>query len=221
MAIGGGEVASYKGGGECHILAMGWWNTDFTLGVVNFWGGDSLGWWTSKVVNVWGGECLGWWMSGVVNVWFYTGGGERLGWWMSGVVNVWGGEGLRCWTSGVENLWFYTGGGERLRWWTSDVVNVWVVNVLQSSLSLSHHCTTIMGLSVHRKYLMQPLYQVNTFPLIAKYKSKSTLGQKQSPWQLYLHVLKVWSNLLTGRHFRNWTHWQLSILGSRLWGAIA
>ena len=24
MAIGGGEVASYKGGGECHILAMGW-----------------------------------------------------------------------------------------------------------------------------------------------------------------------------------------------------
>ena len=119
MAIGGGEVASYKGGGECHILAMGWWNTDFTLGVVNFWGGDSLGWWTSKVVNVWGGECLGWWMSGVVNVWFYTGGGERLGWWISGVVNVWGGEGLRCWTSGVVNVWFYTGGGERLRWWMS------------------------------------------------------------------------------------------------------
>ena len=81
------------------------------------------------------------------------------------------------------------------------------------SLSLSHHCTTIMGLSVHRKYLMQPLYQVNTFPLIAKYKSKSTLGQKQGPWQLYLHVLKVWSNLLTGRHFRNWIYWQLSILG--------
>ena len=24
MAIGGGEVASYKGGGECHILALGW-----------------------------------------------------------------------------------------------------------------------------------------------------------------------------------------------------
>ena len=30
------------------------------------WGGDSLGWWTSDftlgVVNVWGGECLGWWI---------------------------------------------------------------------------------------------------------------------------------------------------------------
>ena len=46
------------------------------------------------------------------------------------------------------------------------------------SLSFSHQCTTIMGLSVHRKYLMQPLYQVNTFPMIAKNKSKSTLGQK-------------------------------------------
>ena len=84
---------------------------------------------------------------------------------------------------------------------------------LSSPLFPSHQCTTIMGLSVHRKYLMQPLYQVNTFPLIAKYKSKSTLGQKQGPWQLYLHVLKVWSNLLTGRHFRNWIYWQLSILG--------
>ena len=24
MAVRGGEVASYKGGGECHILAKGW-----------------------------------------------------------------------------------------------------------------------------------------------------------------------------------------------------
>ena len=56
----------------------------FTLGVVNVWGDERLGWWTSEVVNVWGGERLGWWTSdftqGVVNVW----GGERLGWWMSG-----------------------------------------------------------------------------------------------------------------------------------------
>ena len=43
MAIGGGEVASYKGDDECHILAMGWRKTDFTLGVVNVWGGECLG----------------------------------------------------------------------------------------------------------------------------------------------------------------------------------
>ena len=58
---------------------LGWWRSDFTLGVVNVWGGERLGWWTSEVVNVWGGERLGWWTSdftqGVVNVW----GGECLG----------------------------------------------------------------------------------------------------------------------------------------------
>ena len=143
MAIGGGEVASYKGGGECHILAMGWWNTDFTV-----WGGERLRWWMSEVVNVWGGECLGWWTSdftlGVVNVW----GGECLGWWTSEVVNVWGGERLGWWTSdftqGVVNVW----GGERLGWWTSDftqgVMNVWGSECLGGErLTICRNCYPI------------------------------------------------------------------------------
>ena len=86
--------------------------------VVNIWGGERLGWWTSDftqgVVNVWGGERLGWWASGVVNVWFYKGGGERLRWWSSEVVNIWGGERVGWWMSdftlGVVNVW----GGECL-----------------------------------------------------------------------------------------------------------
>ena len=135
-------------------------------GVVNFWfykgGGERLGWWTSDftlgVVNIWGGECLilqrGWWTSGVVNVWYHKGGGERLGWLTSGVVDV----------------WFYTGGGECLRWWTSGlwtsdftlgVVNVWVVNVLQSkSNRISGKLVKVIFLVVMMVLLVRKLGQL-------------------------------------------------------------